>query len=132
MAGTAVPGGFRRIMQSSDYVIIWDVELLTPGERNAGKILAYHRDTPEKGGSVCYQDGVVTVLAREEFERTPKGQPAANPKTTPEIWRAVKSLEIKSLRLFAATKTGISGGPSSLERLSASRHFGKTAGRKAH
>jgi hypothetical protein len=76
----ATQSGARKALQSGDYVVIWDVELLLPAERNSGKVLAYHRDVPEKGGVVGYQDGLVAVLTREEFERAPKSQPAVNPK----------------------------------------------------
>lgn len=65
----------RKALNSGNYVVIWDVEILLPAERNSGKILAYHRDVPERGGVVAYQDGSVAVLTREEFERVPKAQP---------------------------------------------------------
>jgi hypothetical protein len=74
---SAFPG---KALRSGNYVVIWDVEILLPSERNSGKVLAYHRDVPDRGGMVCYQDGAVAVLTREEFERAPKSQPAANPK----------------------------------------------------
>lgn len=70
----------RKALQSGDYVVIWDVEILPRAERNAGMVLAYHRDVPEKGGTVCYQDGEAATLTREEFVRAPKSQPVAEPK----------------------------------------------------
>jgi hypothetical protein len=79
-ANAATQSEARKALQSGKYVVIWDVELLLPAEKNSGKVLAYHRDVPEKGGAVCYQDGEFAVLTREEFERAPKSQPAADPK----------------------------------------------------
>jgi hypothetical protein len=76
----AVDSEASKKLQRGDYMVIWDVEILLPAERNAGKVLAYHRDVPEKGGMVGYQDGKVSPISRDEFERTPKAQPAANPK----------------------------------------------------
>ncbi|MCE9562413.1 MAG: hypothetical protein K8U57_10200 [Planctomycetes bacterium] len=67
----------KKALQSGNYVLIWDVTLESQGELNKGKILGYHRDVPEKGGAVCFQDGMVKILTREEFERTPKSQPSA-------------------------------------------------------
>ena len=34
----------------------------------------YHKDVPEKGGLVCYQDGKVVELTPEEFKQAPKAQ----------------------------------------------------------
>jgi hypothetical protein len=76
----ATQSGVKKALQSGNYVVIWDVEILLPAERNSGKVLAYHRDVPEKGGMVVYQDGFVAALTREEFERAPKAQPAPDPK----------------------------------------------------
>jgi hypothetical protein len=70
----------RKALRSGNYVVVWDVEILQTPEMNSGKVLAYHRDAPQKGGMVCYQDGEVAVLTREEFERAPKSQPAADRK----------------------------------------------------
>lgn len=69
----------KSALRSGNYVVIWDAEFLKPAERNSGKILAYHRDVPEKGGMARYQDGVHAVLTREEFERAPKAHPPADP-----------------------------------------------------
>jgi hypothetical protein len=71
----------RKALQSGNYVVVWKVKLLGTAEMNAGKVLAYHRDVPEKGGHVCYQDGEAAVLTREEFERAPKSQPAPDRNT---------------------------------------------------
>ncbi|MBN9517012.1 hypothetical protein J0H58_00605 [bacterium] len=85
-AARSLPGnattqsGSRKALQSGNYIVIWDVELLLPAEKNSGKILAYHRDVPEKGGVIAYQDGFIATVTREEFERTPKAQPAPDPK----------------------------------------------------
>ncbi len=85
-AARSMPGnaatqtGVRKALRSGNYVVIWDVELLLPAERNSGMILAYHREVPDKGGVVCYQDGLVATLTREEFERAPKSQPKTGPK----------------------------------------------------
>lgn len=85
-AARSMPGnaatqtGVRKALRSGNYVVIWNVGLVLPAEHNSGKILAYHRDVPEKGGLVCYQDGFVATLTREEFERTPKSQPKTDPK----------------------------------------------------
>ena len=81
-AADSVPGNAesqkraRDALRSGKYVVIWDVELLVPAEKNAGKILAYYSDVPQKGGVVCYQDGVAAELTREQFQQTPKSQPA--------------------------------------------------------
>lgn len=70
----------RKALKSGKYVVVWDVEILLPAEKNSGKVLAYERDVPQKGGVVCYQDGVVAVLTREEFDRAAKSQSVADPK----------------------------------------------------
>jgi hypothetical protein len=73
----------RNALQSGNYVVIWDVAIQTPGEKNSGKVLAYRRDVPEKGGAVCYQDGSVRVLTREEFHRAPRASARSDTPSRP-------------------------------------------------
>jgi hypothetical protein len=66
----------RNALSSGEYVVIWNAVLKPEAEQNAGFVLMYHKDTPIRGGAVCYQDGKVKVLMPDEFEKAPKAQVA--------------------------------------------------------
>ena len=79
-----VQSGSRRAVQSGEYVIIWNVAIQRRPEQNAGKVLAYQRETPETGGFVAYQDASVAFLTPEEFARTPKSNAAPSESSSAE------------------------------------------------
>lgn len=62
--------GAVRLLARGEIVYVWGVSL---SQSNHG-ILAYHKDAPEKGGSVLMEDGTVKDVTAAEFTAAPKAK----------------------------------------------------------
>ena len=52
----------------------YGVGLLQMTEGSSNTVLAYEKDTPEKGGLVLFGDGSVRKLSADEFKKAPKAK----------------------------------------------------------
>ncbi|HEY2158693.1 MAG TPA: hypothetical protein VGH33_23885 [Isosphaeraceae bacterium] len=61
-------------LKSKDVLLYWGAGLSDAPDASS-TILAYHKDTPEKGGEVLMQDGTAKKMTAEEFKaaRKPEG-----------------------------------------------------------
>ena len=62
----------KKALASGDYTVYWGYDVTADKNRNATTVLAYHNDTPEKGGIVAYADGVVASVTADEFKSAAK------------------------------------------------------------
>ena len=62
----------KSALKTDEYVVIWSYDVAKDLSRNGNLILAYHKAVPENGGYVCFADGAVELLTREQFEATAK------------------------------------------------------------
>ena len=57
-----------KILKTGKYVVLWDVDVVRGTDRG-NKILAYVKSAAENFGIVCFQDGSVRKLSKDEFDK---------------------------------------------------------------
>jgi hypothetical protein len=57
----------RKVVESGQYIFIWDYNLADDRLRNESTILAYHTSVPKSGGYALYADGSVKIITSEQF-----------------------------------------------------------------
>jgi len=64
-------GGFESI-KKGEIIVYWGVTPTTSDAADAGEVLAYKADVPEKGGYVLLKDLTMKTMTPAEFQAAPK------------------------------------------------------------
>jgi len=59
-------------LRDGESIMLWGGKL--PGKNADSIVLAYEKETPDKGGLVLFQDGTIKSLTAEEFNAAPKNK----------------------------------------------------------
>ena len=72
----------KKVLQSGDYTVYWGYDVTVDKARNEKTILAFHKDTPNKGGLAAFADGTVQSMTADEFNDSAKADASLSEQPT--------------------------------------------------
>ena len=77
----AKSAGAKKILATNNYVYLAGIDMKRSNDERSEYIVAYHKDTPTKGGYALSGDGSVILYTKETFEAAKKWDPNSKPAT---------------------------------------------------
>ena len=75
----------KKIIQSGHYVVLPGIDMSLSNDERSKIIIAYHKDTPTKGGYALFADGSVEQFTVEGFQKAQKwSSKSTSPNTASE------------------------------------------------